>query len=398
MHTHCTATHQSIATARARKARAFYLGLCALGITVAASAGGPNFVTFDVPGAGTGQFQGTGCEQYDCYVLLNDLGEITGYYVDANNVYHGFIRSPEGEFTTFDAPGADTTQQSFHGTFPSGINDAGAITGSYTDSSGGSHGFLRSPEGAFLTFDVKGSMPGTTSPIALNLEGAIVGYYLDQNSVFQSFLRKPDGSFESWSGPGQCETSPATDCFGGGAVGINALGIISGTYEDNSVNFVQHGQIRSAQGKVTRYDVPGAQSTTGAASGSPINLFGTIAGYYIDPNNVRHGFLRSPLGTFTRFDIPDASPGNGCFSDCPLGLNDWGAVTGFYLDANEVWHGFLRNPEGQITSFDAPGADLNPGDYNGTYPYSINDAGVITGSYQDSNNTFHGFIMFSDGK
>ena len=31
---------------------------------------------------------------------------------------------------------------------------------------------------------------------------------------------------------------------------------------------------------------------------------------------------------------------------------------------------FAQNPN--ITSFDAPGADLNPGDYNGTYPSGIN--------------------------
>jgi len=89
--------------------------------------------------------------------------------------------------------------------------------------------------------------------------------------------------------------------------------------------------------------------------------------------------------------------GIDCTADCALGLNDWGAITGSYPDAYNVWHGFLRSPEGKITSFDAPGADTTPGSYNGTYPYSINDAGVITGSYQDSNNVFHGFVLLPDG-
>ena len=50
-------------------------------------------------------------------MLINNFGEITGYYEDANNVFHGFVRSPEGKFTTFEAPGADTTPGDFNGTF-----------------------------------------------------------------------------------------------------------------------------------------------------------------------------------------------------------------------------------------------------------------------------------------
>ncbi len=41
------------------------------------------FVTVDPPGsAGTLPYS------------INDLGAITGYYIDANNVYHGFLRIP----------------------------------------------------------------------------------------------------------------------------------------------------------------------------------------------------------------------------------------------------------------------------------------------------------------
>ena len=186
-------------------------------------------ITFDAPGAGTGPNQGTGCFAYtDCSVLINDSGAITGYYLDANNVYHGFLRSPDGKFTTLDAPGADLTPGDFNGTLPNAINDAGAITGVYYDANNEGHGFLRSPEGAFTTFDVTGGTIGTTTPIALNLEGAIVGYYLDQNGVFRRFLRRPDGTFETWSGPGACDASPATGCYGTGAFGINVFGTIAG--------------------------------------------------------------------------------------------------------------------------------------------------------------------------
>jgi hypothetical protein len=72
-------------------------------------------------------------------------GAITGHYADARNVNHGFVRSPSGKLTTFDAPGAGTNAGSGFGTFPDSINDAGAITGHYTDALGRNHGFLRIP-------------------------------------------------------------------------------------------------------------------------------------------------------------------------------------------------------------------------------------------------------------
>ena len=58
------------------------------------------FVTFDVPGAGTGSGQGTFAG------TINPAGVVAGAYSDASGVNHGFLRSPDGVITTFDAPGA----------------------------------------------------------------------------------------------------------------------------------------------------------------------------------------------------------------------------------------------------------------------------------------------------
>jgi hypothetical protein len=76
---------------------------------------------------------------------INYAGAITGHYADVHNVIHGFVRSPSGQFTTFEAPGASSVAASGYGTFPESINDAGAITGRYADANGLYHGFLRSP-------------------------------------------------------------------------------------------------------------------------------------------------------------------------------------------------------------------------------------------------------------
>jgi hypothetical protein len=56
----------------------------------------------NAPGAGTGQFQGT------FPTAISPARVITGYYLDTNAVYHGFMRSRDGTFTNFDAPGQAT--------------------------------------------------------------------------------------------------------------------------------------------------------------------------------------------------------------------------------------------------------------------------------------------------
>jgi uncharacterized membrane protein len=398
MNTHCKNSYRSIVIIRATKVSALCLGFCALVMAVAVNAKEPRFITFDAPGAGTGSGQGTGCfAGTDCSVLINNFGVITGYYLDANNVFHGFVRSPEGKFTTLDAPGADLTANDFNGTVPNAINDAGAITGAYYDVNNVGHGFLRSPEGGFTSFDAPGSA-GYTNPVAINLESGIVGYYGDPNGQARAFLRRPDGSLTTWSGPGACTSAPPGGfCGGTAAFSINVFGTVAGGYGD--ANLVSHVLIRTPAGTLQTFSDPNAGTGSGQGTGCPgcsrgLNVFGVIASYYIDANYVTHGFVRSPWGQVTTFDPPGEGPyGIGCAADCPIGLNDLGAITGIYLDANNVYHGFVRSPDGTFTTFDAPGADLTPNDFNGTFPYSINDWGVITGYYIDKNNVSHGFLL-----
>lgn len=366
----------------------------------------PRIITIDAPGAGTEKYQGTGCFAYtDCSVLINDRGDITGYFLDKNKVFHGFLRSREGNFTLFEAPGADTKAGDENGTFPNGINEAGAITGEYVDAKNNSHGFLRSPEGKFTTFDVPGGVLGTTNAISVNREGAIAGYYESAKSgAFQGFLRHPDGAFETWSGPGACDApSGSNNCYATGAFAINDVGTVAGGYEDKSSNLVNHGLLRSSEGKFTSFEAPGAgtglyQGTGSPGSSTPLNQAGATASYYIDDSNVVHGYLRAPWGEITTFDIPGEGPyGLGCYSDCAVGLNNRGDITGSYLDANNVYHGFLRDRWGNVTTFDAPSADKTPDSYNGTFPVSINDEGKITGYYVDANNVNHGFLLLPPG-
>jgi hypothetical protein len=347
-----------------------------------------HIITFDAPGADAnpGDFNGT----YPGGI--NFWGVITGSYQDTNSTFYGFVRSPEGNFTTFEEPDADLG--SFNGTAPCCINDLGEITGVYYDATGFSHGFVRSPGGKFTSFDVPGAGGYGTTPLAINLEGAIVGFYTDSNFSFHAFLRSPDGKYKKWIGPHACTGNGAEGCFGTGASNINAFGFVVGGFEDNKGNFVHHDFVRSPDGKLKTFDVPGAGTGSYQGTGCPgcalgFNFWGDVAGTYIDSNGVQHGFLRRPDGTFTSFDASGAGTaggqGTGCPSDCPTSLNDFGAITGNYIDTNGVLHGYLRSANGSITTVDPAGSIF-------TWSSGLNDFGAITGYYVDPNDVYHGFV------
>lgn len=88
------------------------------------------FDTFDHPLA-----SGTTCGQ-----TRNNFGEIAGFYMTEESVYHGYVRSADGQyFNTIDHP------EGAAGTMVFGLNDFGQIVGSYTDASGATHGFIATP-------------------------------------------------------------------------------------------------------------------------------------------------------------------------------------------------------------------------------------------------------------
>jgi len=214
------------AVVRRKGALALCLALCTLGLGLSATADEPTIITFDAPGAGTGNLQGT------VALAINPAGAITGLYYDASFYYpHGFLRGRDGTITTFDAPGAE-------GTSAVSINPAGAITGFYGDASRVIHGFLRARDGTFTTFDAPGAVNGTLAS-SINPAGAITGYYSDASLVIHGFLRAPDGTFTTFDAPGAGTSGYPQGTF---ASSINPAGAITGYYSDASG--VGHGFLR----------------------------------------------------------------------------------------------------------------------------------------------------------
>jgi virginiamycin B lyase len=340
------------------------------------------FTTFNAPGAGTGQGQGTFA------ISLNDSEGISGNYVDASDVGHGFTSAANGAITTFDVPGAGTG--SGQGSYAGNINLAGTIAGQYLDVNNVYHGYVRAASGVITTFDAPGAgtsaYQGTqvTGIDGLNDAGAVAGLYQDASTVYHGYVRAANGAITSFDVAGA-----GTGAYQGTYTSsINDAGAITGPYQDASN--VYHGYVRAANGAITTFDVAGAG--TGAYQGTAgyaINDAGTIAGQYTDASNAYHGFVRADSGVITTFDAPGA--GTGVYQGTETeDINAAGVITGSYIDASNVYHGFVRAASGTITTFNVPGAGTGPG--LGTFANAINDGGAIAGYYVDAGNVAHAFL------
>jgi hypothetical protein len=284
-----------------------------------------HMISFDAPGAGLG----AGLDQGTVAYSVNELGVIAGQFEDANDVFHGFVRLPEGYFSAFDAPGAGTG--AYQGTLAFSINPEGATAGIYIDGNSVVHGFVRSHDGGISSFDPSGSV--YTYPCeetCLSQDGA--------NNTFHGFLRDPDGTIREFDAPG----GGTGNYLGTVAASINPDGTITGYVEDS--NAVAHGFARARDGSFTTFDVPGAG--TGPGQGTlafSISSLGAIAGEFLDANNAMHGFARSARGILVPFDAPDAGTGAGQGTR-PSTNNGKAAVAGWYVDTNSLNHGFVWNP------------------------------------------------------
>jgi hypothetical protein len=119
---------------------------------------------------------------------INDSGTVTGFYLDANCVAHGFVYdSVSGTFTTLDNPlafnGAQNASGS-SGTFLPGINNAGEIAGQYGDANGHYHGFVVDPTHTQFT--------------EINAPGAVNTQVFGINNLGQATVASDAGGF-IWS-------------------------------------------------------------------------------------------------------------------------------------------------------------------------------------------------------
>ena len=131
--------------------------------------------TFAVPGA-------TATFAYQ----INDTNQIMGYYIDANEVMHGFTRDSAGNLTLpIDVPGATETMLLGNNAMNWGV-------GNYTDASGLTHGLYFITPNNILTFDAPFSGATFTSLDGVNKNGQVVGYYVDSGGLSHALVLQID--------------------------------------------------------------------------------------------------------------------------------------------------------------------------------------------------------------
>jgi hypothetical protein len=144
---------------------------------------------------------------------------------------------------------------------------------------------VRSPGGMITTFTYATGIV----PLAINRAGTISGWYSPPAGAFQGFVRRPDGTIVAFSMPG---VGVLNTLF----MGLNEEGFITGSYTTIATGppspdpeEYMYGFIRSPQGVVSGFAVPGADNTTSVA----INNFNVVTGWS-DSEAHRGGFLRIP--------------------------------------------------------------------------------------------------------
>lgn len=110
---------------------------------------------------------------------MNARGDLAGNWdTDPNTVGHGFVLTADGQWITFDAPGAPENS-----TMAIGINDRGQVLGVYLQSDG-YHPFVTSGLGFAESDFTFFQMPGTGGfPETANSSGAFVGYYTQDGKI-----------------------------------------------------------------------------------------------------------------------------------------------------------------------------------------------------------------------
>jgi uncharacterized membrane protein len=224
----------------------------------------------------------------------------------------------------------------------------------------------------FVPFDIAGAQ--YISPNNINDGGTVAGTYLDDNINSHGFLRTSDGTIDVFNVPGFTNTSAAC---------INNNGQIVGYSVNGGAPIFTHGFLRSRLGSFTRIDVPNEPNT----EPTWISNSGLIVGYVFGSGGPTRSFLRDLNGVYSFIDPPDAQGGSVASA-----VNDNGQVAGTYVDSKDNVHDFFRDSDGTITEFDPP---------SGTFPRvvnpRINSAGTIVSVYATPEGNLESFLRASSG-
>ena len=310
--------------------------------------------------------------------FVNAAGSVTGSYIDADGLYHPYVRTLNGTFVIHNYLESSNLEYFFvHGITDTRIIVArakavGDIPRSYAGTSQQGVSELQFPSGV------------STEGWNINQDGSVVGYYDSADGRRHGFIARPTAEtaakFRDIAYPPPPEFNYIYESIDVPGVDFLALSA-SSDFEGYA------GNTRSADGEktvaftlidgvFTTYDFPGSQNTYFYALGNN----GLAAGHYEDSEGLHHGVILED-GKLRQYDFP------GAVETEIYGYSDaTGVLTGSFIDASGVRRGF----SGDII-VEAPEATA-------TYADFVNAAGSIVGSYVDAEGLYHAYALPPTGR
>jgi uncharacterized membrane protein len=254
------------------------------------------------------------------------------------------------EFKSIDVPGALATRAF-------GMNSVGEIVGSYTDATG-TYGYLWRG-GNVTTIAVPGAI--STEAWGINPRGDIVGRYRIAGDARTFGFLLIDGVYTDISVTGHLHTLP---------IKISPSRVIVGCFHDT--NFLQdmRGYVQRGD-RVSSFELLPSTMHNGVTRGGRL-----IAGISFDSATLVHGYVLD-RGVYTQFDFPGAT-----FTQA-WDISPSGTAVGYFNPVTS--HGFSLDDDG-FTQIDIPGASW-------TRIFGINPQEDMVGSYADTSNRIHGFLL-----
>jgi probable HAF family extracellular repeat protein len=264
------------------------------------------------------------------HTTINDRGQTAGSYLrsDASELdTGGFVRSRSGRYARVDvAPGPSTIVYD--------IDNRGTTVGLYGNPQTGEGGaFRRRATGVVTPFEIPGG--AFPAPIGINDRGAVVGTYTDGDGAGRGFLLER-GRVTTMLPPGAADDPAVANVH---PFDVNDRGQVVGCYAD--ANGTYHGfRYDRDRRRYTRIDPPGGADVPWLATtcAMGINNRGHVVGQYVDEDSVLHGYLWRPGRGFRTIDLPPGASTvgpTGIRGSTAADINDRGDIlvpgpSGFY--------------------------------------------------------------------
>ena len=311
--------------------------------------------------------------------FVNSSGGMVGSYIDADGLYHPYIRTPAGRFVSLDLPEAPNLEYFF----VHGINDAQIVV-ARTKRVDGLPGTL---VGTFRQGLKRFAVPGSVSTEGYNInqDGSIVGHYESADGRRHGFIARPITDTAAPIEDQPVAATPAELNYTFESIDVPGVDFLALTASSDFEDYA--GYTKSADGEkevaftlidgvFTTYNFPGSQNTYFYALGNN----GNAAGHYQDSEGIYHGVVLEN-GELRQYDFPNAVQTE------IYGISDaTGALTGNFIDASGVRRGF----SGDLI--------IEAAEASATFADFVNASGRMVGSYIDADGLYHPYMRQANGR